>query len=99
MSPLARIKILWGDQPFQQHLSQPGQALRPDQGEIAVGLARLAAGLSLFRLDPISGHLIQLGIERFPIPIYGQSRQLGMPGAGVLPAFLAAGGDQFKGQK
>ena len=31
--------------------------------------------------------------------MHGQDRQLVLPGAGVLPAFLAAGGDQFKGQK
>ena len=99
MSPLAGVEILWCDQSLQQHFAQPGQALCPDQGEIAVGLARLAAWLSPFRFDPISGHLIQLGVERFPIPMHGQGCQLVLPGAGVLPAFLAAGGDQFKGQK
>ena len=51
------------------------------------------------RFNPVIGQSVQLRVQRFTVLVHGQTRQALLPGAGLIPALLKAGCDQFVGQK
>ena len=99
VAPLAGIEIRRGDEAGQQQISQPGEALGPEQGHVVIGQARLAAGLAPFGGDVLGRHQIELRQQGGAVHLNAQLRQLLAPAPGLLPAFLAAGGDQLVGQE
>ena len=62
-------------------------------------MALLASRLVAFRFQGLLRHHIQLWIQLLTVLLHGQWFQPFMPMAGVVPAFFAAGGEQFVGQK
>ena len=67
----AGIEILGLQEACQQHLPQPGQALGPEQGNVVVGVAILAAGLGAFGLQRGFWNHIQLWVQTLTVVIHG----------------------------
>ena len=99
LTPTAGIEVCGGHQTFQKHFPQPGQALGPDQRQVGVGLAGLAARSAPFRADPIIRHPVQLRVQGLSVPFHGQPLKLAVPASGVLPALFAACRHQLEGQE
>ena len=98
-APTDRIQIIRGDQAVQQQIRQPGEALGPEQGDVVIGLAGLAAGVASLGGNGRLSHQIKLRQQGHPLHLHAQLRQAPPPAPRLLPTLLATGGQQFVGQE